>query len=101
MIKVARPIDELSQEEWQFHVYPYRLTAGLVMTFYGIARRSQAKHAFNPPQPKDRWDSADERHFNSGLDRPTHIPQDVIDEARALALKDVFIGWASDPAKYQ
>lgn len=101
MITVVRAIDPFSQEEWKFQVYPYRMTAGLVLTFYGIARRRQTNFRFNPPQARERWDSADERHFYSGLDRPTHIPQDVIDEARAMALKDVFIGWASEPAKYQ
>lgn len=101
MIQVTRPVDEFSREEWTFQVYPFRMTAGLVLTHYGIARRKQRNFSFLPPRPADRWDSADERHFHSGLERPTHIPQDVIEEARSLALKDVFIGWASEPARYR
>ncbi len=101
MIKIVRSVDEFSQEEWTFHVLPYRMTAGLVLTHYGISRRKQRNFHFLPPRPADRWDSGDERHFHSGLERPSHIPHDVIEEAKGLALKDVFIGWASESARYR
>lgn len=101
MTIVTRDIDELSREEWTFQVYPYRTTAGLVLTHYGIARRKRVDSQFMSPQPRDRWDSLDERGFHSGLGRPIHIPQDVIDEAKRDALRYVFIGWASEPAMYQ
>lgn len=84
--------DGLSREVWRFYVGSDREDFILRLNQYGVEKRNQPKGRFKKMAPQDRWDSMDERHYYSGLKRPTAIPPDVVHEAMAQVRVRVVAG---------
>jgi len=86
--------DGLSREKWEFR----HTGQMLVLSYYAIERRDNAKGRFKAAERLDRWVAMDERPYNSGLPRPTEIPPDVIREAASFDL-DINIGWTNKESR--
>ena len=81
---------DLERKAWTFRVY----AGAIVLSKYAEETRETRRHKFQGPC----WDSSDERHYHSKLDRPTHIPRDVIEDAILAATcqpYSVYIGWTA------
>lgn len=88
--------DGLSRERWNFSL-SCGFSDNLSMTLgsYAIERRKASKARFSAALPADRWYSDDERSYNSGLQRPTSVPADVLAEAWAMVCPRYYIGWST------
>ena len=96
MIRIYRPeSDNRSRRRWEFQIVNGVKQTDLVLKSYGVERREFARGRFRQPVRADIWQSADERHYASGLSRPTIIPDDVIQEALAHVRINICIGWAN------
>lgn len=91
--------DSLSRERWNFEAVVDREGFALVLCGYAVERRKTARGRFSGAEPKDRWSSMDERHYTSGLSRPTAIPGDVVSEAWGLIPRSLYIGWLTNEHK--
>lgn len=66
---------ELSRDLWQFRID----ADGIILVQFSNQSRKTKRHKFTGP----KWSSADERKYYSPLDRPTTIPTEVIEHAKA------------------
>lgn len=83
--------DRLSRNLWVFRWF----SARLVLQSYHEEIRETPRHKFKGP----KWDSADERNYNSKLARPTEIPAEIMMDAIAKVSHSNFhfyIGWTND-----
>jgi hypothetical protein len=87
--------DELERLVWSFFANARFGGFGLTLGSFSIERRDKPKGRFRGAVVQDRWQASDERRYNSGLERPTSVPDDVIDEAWRKADRRVFIGWCA------
>jgi hypothetical protein len=93
-IRVERG-EKLERELWIFAVAASMLgSLGLRLISYHQQARETTRHKWKGHM----WDQTDERRYHSKLDRPTHIPPDVLHEARTqlaeLAMgATIYIGW--------
>lgn len=71
--------ERLSATRWDFMFSGH----WMILKFYGEQTRETRRHKFTGPF----WDSTDERKYHSKLERPTQIPEDVVTEAIAAAVK--------------
>ena len=91
-IEVERISDDgLSRNLWRFSVGPSMLR----LTSYHEQTRATSRHKFIG----DKWDCKDERRYNSRLDRPTSIPQDIINDALSQIVWSINIGWTNDESR--
>ncbi|AHJ10770.1 hypothetical protein P106B_87 [Rhizobium phage vB_RglS_P106B] len=87
----------LSRDLW---VFDYSETYGFRLVEYRQEKRQTTRHKW----VAEKWDSMDERRYNSALDRPTAIPENVLLWARLEMIKrikeaDVYIGWFNEESK--
>lgn len=90
--------DKLSRKAWLFTAPGPRL----VLHLYAEQTRKTPRHKWVGPF----WSSMDERRYYSELKRPTHIPPEVVDEAREKLANvvreyDVYIGWFNPDHLYK
>ena len=99
-IVVFRPApDGKSRQVWSFSVNKDWGAVSICLNSYCIQRRV-GKGRFSNATPPDRWQSCDERRYSSGLPRPTEIPADVMDEAKAQVAFRFYIGWTNQESVY-
>lgn len=100
MVSVFRVSEDgLCRQRWDFRFAVGYHAQGIVLSAYGIERRKSTKSRFAKAIPRDRWQSPDERHYNSGLSRPEAIPGDVVREALLSEPVGVYIGWTNAESK--
>ena len=89
-MEVSRWLDDerLSREHWVFSIHG----GALVLTkYFRKQTRKTRRHGFKG----DFWSSLEERRYHSKLERPTDIPDWVIEEAISQIKISVHIGWSS------
>lgn len=75
----------------------------LRLVYFGTETRTSTRHKWRG----EFWDYNDERSYHSKLPRPTHIPEDVLEEvkcrvaAKLVAAPTIFLGWWSDRRIYK
>lgn len=90
--------DKLSRELWEFKIE----TGYIKLEAFYIQSRPSTRHKFKG----QKWDSMDERRYNSALSRPLSIPENVLLDAKkawadAIGSVPIFIGWISEESRYE
>ena len=86
--------DRLSREVWRFEVYSPRFgrrgEVNIICSFYGREQRKTTRHKF-VSEPMNRHSTSDPRRYNSGIEaKDVPLPTDVIEEARAQLVVNVY-----------
>lgn len=78
--------DGLSRKVWEISM---QNESYLVLTFYAEQKRESKRHGWKGPS----WGSTDER--TATLDRPTSVPEWVVQHALKTMVFKVAIGWSN------
>jgi hypothetical protein len=91
-------VEDLSPDRLRRRLWTFSLGSGfLILVRFANEGRPTPRHKFRPVA---KWESSDERAYNSQLKRPESIPAWVVDEAlKKLPPPVVTVGWGLPQAK--